>query len=132
MVFFESPVRLQSFLKDALKIFGNRKCCICRELTKIYEEKRRGTLEEAVEYFSEQKPKGEFIAVIAGNSEEITISDENPEEKMTDELKNLLKTQSVKEAVKKISEKYSVSKKIIYRRALELKEDFNDTVKDES
>lgn len=123
MIFFESPVRILKFLKNACEIFGNRRCCVCRELTKIYEEKLRGTLQEMINYFSENQPKGEFVIVIAGNTD---ANSEESEKNMIEELKTLMQSESLKESVQKISEKYEVSKKNIYQKALEFKKNFED------
>ena len=121
MIFYESPQRILDFLIDLREIFGNRRCCVCRELTKLYEEKSRGALEDLISYFSEQKPRGEFAVVVEGKSSDETSEQEN-DEKMFEELKNLMQTESLSECVRKISEKYHVSKKNIYQQALSLKE----------
>ena len=68
MVFYESPFRLVKTLGDFATHFGSgRRVAVCRELTKIYEETYRGTVEEAIEYFSKKKVKGEIVIVIEGN-----------------------------------------------------------------
>lgn len=67
MIFYESPHKLLKTLDDFSKTFGNdRKISISRELTKIYEENFRGTIEDAIKYFSQKKTKGEFVVVVAG------------------------------------------------------------------
>lgn len=66
MVFFESPHRLADFLADAAEVFGaERSAAVCRELTKLYEEVKRGTLAELAAWAS-QEVKGEIVVVIAG------------------------------------------------------------------
>jgi 16S rRNA (cytidine1402-2'-O)-methyltransferase len=67
LVAFETPHRLRSALDDALTILGDRRVIVCRELTKLYEEIFRGTLSEALTYFTE--PRGEITLVIEGASE---------------------------------------------------------------
>ena len=120
MIFYESPQRIVDFLNDLRDMFGNRQCCVCRELTKLYEEKGRGTIEEQITYFSAEKPRGEFVVVVAGKiSDEETDTEDN--EKMLEELKELMESESLSESVRKISEKYHASKKNIYQQALELK-----------
>ena len=64
LVVMESPHRLTGTLEDLLAKLGDRRIAICRELTKIHEEVFRGTISEAIEYFT--APKGEFILVIEG------------------------------------------------------------------
>ena len=67
MVFYESPHKLLKTLKDFSNSFGQeRKVAISRELTKIYEETIRLSLEDAVKLFTEQPPKGEFVIIIEG------------------------------------------------------------------
>lgn len=67
MIFYEAPHKLKNTLADLAECFGNnRKTAICRELTKLHEETLRMTLGEAVEYYSEHEPKGEFVLVTDG------------------------------------------------------------------
>ena len=67
MIFYESPVRLLKTLQDFLHYFGeNRSCCVSRELTKIYEENKRGSLREIHNHYKEKKARGEIVIVVAG------------------------------------------------------------------
>ena len=66
VVFYESPHRLLKFLADALEILGDRELVIGRELTKMYEEIYRGSVSQAIQKFTEAKPRGEFVIVIRG------------------------------------------------------------------
>jgi 16S rRNA (cytidine1402-2'-O)-methyltransferase len=67
LVFFEVPHRLRSALIDLEAIFGaDRPAAVCRELTKIHEEIRRGPLSELRRYFTENDPRGEFTLVVSG------------------------------------------------------------------
>ena len=66
MIFYEAPHKLLYTLKDMLEYFGDRKISLCRELTKIHEEIFRTTLSQAVEHYTVNKPKGEFVLVIEG------------------------------------------------------------------
>lgn len=70
MVFYEAPHKLPATLKDFLKYFGNRKIVFVREITKIHETVMQTTLEEAVSYYEENTPKGEFVLIIEGAKEE--------------------------------------------------------------
>lgn len=70
LIFYEAPHRLiesLSFLKNNL---GNRRIAIGRELTKLHEEIFRGSIEEAIEFFCDKKPRGEFVLVIEGITKE--------------------------------------------------------------
>jgi len=69
MIFYESPYRLVKTLADFILYFGaERKCCVSRELTKKFEENKRGTLQEVHDYFQEKGVKGEIVIVVEGNS----------------------------------------------------------------
>lgn len=68
MIFYESPYRLVKALEEMVMVFGAcRPACVSREISKIYEENRRGTLGELVIYYKEHPPKGEIIITVAGN-----------------------------------------------------------------
>ncbi|MDB5203377.1 MAG: rsmI [Ferruginibacter sp.] len=67
MVFYESPMRLLRTLKDFIEYFGaERQCCVSRELTKKFEENKRGSLQEVYDHFNAKSIKGEIVLVVAG------------------------------------------------------------------
>ena len=67
MVFYESPMRLVKTLNDFIEYFGaERHCCVSRELTKKFEENKRGTLQEVHNYFNAKPVKGEIVIVVQG------------------------------------------------------------------
>jgi 16S rRNA (cytidine1402-2'-O)-methyltransferase len=67
MLFYESPMRLLKTLQEFIVYFGpERPCCVSRELTKLFEENKRGSLLEVVDYFSEKGVKGEVVIVVGG------------------------------------------------------------------
>jgi len=67
MVFYESPMRLVKTLEDFIQYFGEtRHCCVCRELTKMFEENKRGTLKEVADHFRQKTVKGEIVIVVQG------------------------------------------------------------------
>jgi len=68
LVFLESPYRVVEALEDILSILGNRKICVAREMTKMFEEYWRGDVSGAVEYFKSQPARGEFTLVISGQA----------------------------------------------------------------
>lgn len=71
MVFYESPFRLAKALSQFAEHFGNeRRCCVCRELSKLFEEVKRGTVEELLQYYTANPPKGEIVIVVEGNQAE--------------------------------------------------------------
>ena len=67
MVFYESPMRLVKTLNECIQYFGaERQCCVSRELTKKFEENKRGTLQEVHDHFNAKAVKGEIVIVVAG------------------------------------------------------------------
>ena len=66
LIFYESPYRLEGFLRDAINTFGDREAAIANDLTKMFEQVQRGTLSSLLEAVSQSKPRGEYIIVIAG------------------------------------------------------------------
>ena len=67
MIFYESPHRVVKALEQMKDVFGEeRRCSVCREISKVYEESVRGTISEVLEHFKENEPKGEFVIVIEG------------------------------------------------------------------
>ncbi len=67
MIFYESPHKLLKTLKDFASFFGeDRQVSVSREISKLYEETKRGTIKELLEYFEHKKPKGEFVIVVKG------------------------------------------------------------------
>ena len=68
MVFYESPVRLLKTLTDFIEYFGaERQCCVSRELTKKFEENKRGSLQEVHDHFNAKPVKGEIVIVVQGS-----------------------------------------------------------------
>lgn len=67
MIFYESPYRLVKTLEQFAEYFGaDRDCSVAREISKVHEEHRRGTLAEVAEWFREHEPKGEIVIIVAG------------------------------------------------------------------
>ena len=67
MVFYESPHKLIKTLQDFITNFGaDRKVCVVREISKMFEEKKRGAVAEVAEYYTNHPPKGEIVIVVAG------------------------------------------------------------------
>ena len=70
MIFYEAPHKLTATLADLAEAFGpDRRISLCRELTKLHEEVRRTTLGEAVAWYEENPPRGEFVLVVEGAAE---------------------------------------------------------------
>lgn len=70
MIFYESPYRLVKTLEQLACFFGpDRNCSVAREISKIHEEHRRGTLEEVAAWYKEHEPKGEIVLIVEGADE---------------------------------------------------------------
>ncbi len=69
-IFYEAPHKLRKTLEDIYKVFGDRKISLCRELTKLNEEVIRTTLLGAISYYEANEPRGEYVLVVEGASEE--------------------------------------------------------------
>ena len=117
LVLFETGPRLAATLADLAEGFGVREAAVCRELTKLYEEVRRGDLAElARDYAKADAPRGEIVIVIAPPPEEI-----QPDASELDELlRQALGRVSVKDAVSEVADATGLSRRDIYQRALAL------------
>ena len=70
IVLYEAPHRLKKTLQELLETLGDRDITICKELTKRHEKKLRGTLQEVLDYYKENDPRGEYVLILAGKPEE--------------------------------------------------------------
>lgn len=117
LIFYEAPHKLKNTLADMRSVFGaDRKIALARELTKVHEEVMRCTIGEAVEYYSENNPRGEYVLVIEGAREA-----ETEEEAFWDNLsitehveKYIAEGMSSKDAVKKAAEDRGLPKRDVY------------------
>lgn len=116
LIFYESPHRVKETLTDMLTILGNRQASVVREITKKFEETKRGTLYDLIAEFA-QEPKGEIVILVdRPKPVQETIDLDNM-------LKNALSTETVKDAAASIAKKTGLPKKQVYQKALELKYD---------
>ena len=121
IVYYESPKRTLSTLKDISKIFGNdRLISVCREMTKKFEEVIRGTVDQVIdEIKSRHSVKGEVVIVL-GPPTKKEISDEE----IYSALQIALQEYRIKDAATQISEQFGVPKKRSYEMALRIKAEF--------
>ena len=117
MVFYEAPHKLLRTLEDMLAAWGDRPIALCRELTKMYEEVRRTTLAEAVEYYRENAPRGEFVLVIGGCT--APAQPEDPVDLLAEVGQRIEDGMSLMSAVKEVSRLHNSPKNALYRQALE-------------
>ena len=110
IICLETPHRLSGALKDILSVLGNRKIAVCRELTKLYEEVFRGTVQDALNHFS--SPRGEFTLVIAGAPRR----EPPPDEEIARRLGELLALGlASREAVRKVAQETTAPRREVYR-----------------
>lgn len=114
LIFYEAPHKLVYTLTDMLEAFGDRRIALCRELTKIHEEVLRGTISEMIEYYKEKSPKGEYVLIIEGASEEET-TEEITLEKACEMAERLISDgKKVSDACKEIAKLTGFAKSEIY------------------
>lgn len=124
LIFYEAPHRLLdtlNYLKDNL---GNRKIAACRELTKMHEEIVRGSIEECINHFLDKRPRGEFVLVVEGKSEETIKAEKEAlwidltiEEHI---LKNIEAGMDKKQAIKIVAKERNLPKSEVYKYSTEL------------
>ena len=119
LVFYETGPRLADSLSDLAETLGDtRDAAVARELTKLFEETKRGSLQELATHYAEQGgPKGEIVMLIGPPTRE-AITDDVIEAA----LKDALKSQSVKHAAADVAATFNLPKREIYQKALTLKD----------
>ncbi|MCB2306463.1 16S rRNA (cytidine(1402)-2'-O)-methyltransferase [Clostridium estertheticum] len=124
LIFYEAPHRLLSTLEFLYENIGNRKISMCRELTKLYEEIIRLTLEQAIEYYKQNSPRGEYVLVIEGKSKEAIDKEERAKwDSLTIEehIKKYMDDGiNKKDAMKLVAKDRSLPKSEVYKHSLKL------------
>ena len=122
MIVYEAPHHLRATLQELYQALGDRSITLCRELTKRYEEKKKMTLAQAVDYYRENDPRGEYVLVIAGKSKEEVMQEEQSrwEDLSIEEHMQIYLDQdySKKDAMKAVAKDRGVSKRDIYQALL--------------
>ena len=119
VVLYESPYKLLQTLEDLAKMLGgNRKIVLARELTKLHEEFWRGTVGQAIIYYQNNQPKGEFTLVIAGAEPELLVLSEDTIKQELQEL--FAQGISRSQASRQLSQKINLSRRKIYQIALKI------------
>ncbi|WP_368182365.1 16S rRNA (cytidine(1402)-2'-O)-methyltransferase [Anaerotruncus rubiinfantis] len=118
LIFYEAPHKLLSTLQDMLSVLGDRRVTLARELTKIHEEIRRTTLLQAVEYYTVNTPKGEFVLVLEGAQPKTEEVPELPEavgmvRALTDG------GMSLSDAAREVARQTGYKKGVLYKEALQ-------------
>ena len=121
MVFYEAPHKLRATLADLLAAFGDRPIALCRELTKLHEETVRTTLSQAVAYYQEHEPKGEYVLVLAGAApaaeEAVSLEDG-----VALVLRKRAEGLGMKDAVREVAADTGLGRKELYAAALQVQE----------
>ncbi|KYH29688.1 MULTISPECIES: 16S rRNA (cytidine(1402)-2'-O)-methyltransferase [Clostridium] len=124
LIFYEAPHRLIKTLEFLYENLGDRQIAICRELTKIHEEIIRRNLSEAIEYYRNKEPRGEYVLVVQGKSrEEKRKEEEEVWRKLTIEehiKKYMNEGISKKDAIKKVAKDRNIAKSEVYKYSLKL------------
>ena len=122
MIFYEAPHKLLSTLQDLAEAFGNeRRISLCRELTKLHEEVVRTTLSEAIEKYTANAPKGEFVLVVDGAA---PVEKEVPTAEDAGEMVKRLMDEGLsrKDAIKQTAKALDLPKNVVYDAALNIDE----------
>lgn len=119
MVFYESPHRVVASLRDMKAAWGERKIAVIREATKMFEEIHRGTIDSAIQRFTEVTPRGEFTIVVEGSAMgRPEVSGDQIQAALKDRLARGI---SERDAVKEVSAEFPIARKDVYRIMIELK-----------
>ena len=122
LIFYEAPHKLLRTLKDLLQIFGDRRLAICREITKIHEEVIRTTLSEAVKFYKDNLPKGEFVLIVEGYEAPKTDEEISLDDAVSYALRLKSEGLPLSVASKKSASEFGFHKSEIYSLALEREE----------
>ena len=117
IVFFEAPHRLAASLADLAELLGDRPAAVARELTKLFEEVRRGTLPELAAHYAVTEVRGEIVLVIGAPIEGAAPAAGT----LDDALREAMAGASVKDASSEVAARLGLKRRDVYARALELK-----------
>lgn len=124
LIFYEAPHRLLNTLSFLYENLGDRKVSICRELTKLHEEIWRGTLELGIEHYKNNNPRGEFVIVVEGKTDEMKQEEYNEQWKNLTIREHVIKYieegMSKKDSIKKVAKDRGVVKGEIYKEAIDI------------
>lgn len=119
MIFYESPHRTIDALGDMLDIFGDRQAAVVRELTKKFEESKRGKLSDLISYYTQNgEPKGEVVLVVARADENEVAQSFDIHALLKEALE---KSKTVRDAVDEVTQITGMDRRQIYKQAIEIK-----------
>lgn len=124
IIIYEAPHRLKKTLELIEEILGNRKIAVCRELTKLHEEINRNTVRNVIEYYDKNQPRGEYVLVISGKSDEdIERERKSKWEKMSIKDHILIYINEgfdKKYAIKLVAKDRGIAKSEVYKHSLDI------------
>ena len=122
IILYEAPHHLKKTLKECRKYLGNRNMTVCKELTKKYEKKLRGTLDEVIAFYEENEPRGEYVLVFEGKSRRELKEEEQKKwmELSLEEQMALYLDEGIdrKEAMKLVAKDRGIPKRDVYNALL--------------
>lgn len=122
MIFYEAPHKLQNTLKDLTDAFGpERRISLCRELTKLHEQILRMTLGEALAYYTENDPRGEYVLILEGAAE-ASVEALTLENAVSLALERIASGASKKDAVREVSRETGFPKNALYDAVLRMQD----------
>lgn len=119
LIFYEAPHRLKDTLKSLLAGFGDRKVALCRELTKRHEEFIRGSLSEVLEWATTSEIRGEFVIILAGNSqpEELAVPSFDLSLSAEEHVQNLIDSgEKTNDAIKQVAKLRKLKRQDVYNQ----------------
>lgn len=116
LIFYETAPRLLKTLVAAQEVFGNREMSVVREISKVYEDCQTAPVEDLIDFYTQNPPKGEMVFMVAPATE-----DQQEEITLDSLLKEKLEKTSLKTVVKEIVETYGLNKNEVYEQALRIK-----------
>ena len=120
LIFYEAPHHLKDTLKALVSAFGGaRPAAAARELTKRYEEFRRGTLADLLAHYSVEEPRGEFVLIVAGAADD-EVQESALQETPQDLVARFMQEgMSKKEAMREAAKRLNLSRRDVYQALLE-------------
>ena len=121
IIFYESPHRLKDTLKDMLKVLGNRRIAVNREITKKYQEIIREDIETVINIFNEREVKGEFVLIVEGFKGEKTVQNSYDDLNEREYVLALMERgMDKKDAIKTVCKDRKLKKDVVYKQVLDL------------
>lgn len=124
LIFYEAPHKLVSTLKDMLAVLGDREIVLARELTKKYEEYNRTTLSQAVLYYEQTPPKGEFVLILKGADQKIIDEEYRNSLPSVEELLKKYSTSGLraKELTRQVADELKLPRREVYETYIKIKD----------